>query len=107
MAGAAFVETNAESAAGAVALVVAAVFSPPYVREVLVFTAIGALLANQCHKWAHQPSVPHAVRVLQRYGIVLSPNVHRLHHRRPHDTHYCTASGWMNAPFNALLRAFR
>ncbi len=79
----------------------------PFLHALLVFTALGAVLANQCHKWAHMASVPAAVRLAQRLGLILSPDVHRLHHRRPHDTHYCTASGWLNAPFNALLKALR
>ena len=91
-----FVETNGASALGASALLL-------FDNEVLFFTALGVLAANQCHKWAHQRSVPVLVRVAQRLRLILPPEAHRRHHAAPHDRHYCTASGWMNRPLDWVL----
>ena len=91
-----FVETNGASALGASALLL-------FGSEVLFFTALGVLAANQCHKWAHQRSVPALVRVAQRLRLILPPEAHRRHHAAPHDRHYCTASGWMNRPLDFIL----
>jgi hypothetical protein len=30
-----------------------------------------------------------------------------MHHRRPFDTHYCTASGWLNSALNGMLKPWR
>jgi hypothetical protein len=62
------------------------------------FTCVGILLTNQCHKWAHMNEPPAFVRVLQKLRLVLRADEHRLHHRPPYDSHFCTASGWLNRP---------
>jgi plasmanylethanolamine desaturase len=59
-------------------------------------------LANQVHRWAHQARAPRPVRWLQRCGVVLSPARHARHHRPPHARAYCIATGWLNAPLDAL-----
>lgn len=91
-----FVETNGASALGASVLLA-------FQNELLFFTAIGVVAANQCHKWAHARSVPAAVRAAQRLGLILRPEAHRRHHRAPHDRHFCTASGWMNRSLDRIL----
>jgi plasmanylethanolamine desaturase len=91
-----FVETNGASALGASVLLL-------FGNEILFFTALGVLAANQCHKWAHQRSVPALVRAAQRLRLILPPEAHRRHHAAPHDRHYCTASGWMNRPLDFIL----
>jgi len=50
-------------------------------------------LTNEVHALAHRPIVPRWVRFLQRRGILLSPELHSLHHEGSHDTHYCITSG--------------
>lgn len=110
-----FVETNGASclaalpALGAAALV--PLTSPAWglAQGFLLFTALGVLATNQCHKWAHSEAdrVPGLVRLAQRLRLVLRPEEHRRHHMHPFDTHYCTASGWLNVPLNALLKAWR
>jgi ubiquitin-conjugating enzyme E2 variant len=100
-----FVETNGSSAVAALPLLVLGIVMDPGFGQALVtFLALGALVANQCHKWAHlrREERGSLVRLLQRSGLTLSPEVHRRHHARPHDSHYCTASGWMNAPLEAV-----
>lgn len=100
-----FIETNGASCLAALpALALAAVLGPdtPAARlalPALLMFALAALLTNQCHKWAHcEPAtLPAWVRSAQRLGLILPPDMHRLHHVPPFATHYCTASGWLNA----------
>lgn len=70
----------------------------------LLFTALGVLATNQCHKWAHEDpaEVPTVVRMAQKLRLVLHPDHHRRHHMAPFDSHYCTASGWLNVPLKRL-----
>lgn len=96
-----FVETNGSSALAALPLLVLALF---YAKAFLTFLALGALIANQCHKWAHTKQPPRLVRLAHRLRLILPPELHRRHHARPHDSHFCTASGWLNAPLDFLLR---
>lgn len=102
-----FVETNGASCIGCLPLLAAApVLSlHPLLHALVLFTAIGALLSNQCHKWAHMAGagVPRTVRLLQRLRLILPPEAHRRHHAPPHDRHFCTASGWLNRPLDLLL----
>lgn len=96
-----FVETNgANCMAGLPPLVAAALTPESFLHALLSFTAAGILLTNQCHKWAHMQAGP-LVRLLQRARLILHPAHHRLHHLRPHGSHFCTASGWMNVPLEA------
>jgi ubiquitin-conjugating enzyme E2 variant len=59
------------------------------------FLGLGAA-ANQLHGWAHAARVPAPVRWAQRLGLVLSPRRHARHHRAPHGSDYCIATGWLN-----------
>lgn len=106
-----FVETNGASAVAGVPLLVGALLLPDessFAPSFLFFLALGGLLANQCHKWAHEsPSNrPHLATLAQRAGLILRPEAHRRHHARPHDSHYCTASGWANRALESM-RFFR
>ncbi len=99
MAGHDFVETNGSSAIAAMPLALLGIgLAPGQLQAFVVFLALGALFANQCHRWAHLRAAerPAFARLAQRLRLSLSPEVHRLHHARPHDSYYCTASGWMN-----------
>lgn len=62
---------------------------------VLVFSVL-VMLTNQIHKWAHVESPPRVVRVLQRAGILLSPEAHESHHAPPYGRGYCVCSGIFN-----------
>jgi ubiquitin-conjugating enzyme E2 variant len=64
------------------------------------------LLTNQFHKWAHASRVPRTVALLQRLGIVLTPDGHDLHHHAPFVGHYCITHGWLN-PVLDKIRFFR
>jgi plasmanylethanolamine desaturase len=110
-----FVETNGSNCLACSPLLIAASVMPldaaPLVaaQSFMLFTALGVLATNQCHKWAHADVAarPALVRWAQRAGLLLSPEHHKLHHTAPFDSHFCTSNGWLNAPLNRLLRAWR
>jgi ubiquitin-conjugating enzyme E2 variant len=60
---------------------------------------------NQFHKWAHMEAPPRWVRLLQRAGLVLSPEHHAIHHAAPQNKYYCITVGWMN-PVLERIRFF-
>ena len=110
-----FVELNGASCIVCVPILITTCVVPlasgPWIalQAVMLFTALGALITNQCHQWAHaDPSTTsQIVRWAQRHRLILQPAQHRLHHTAPFDSHFCMASGWLNAPLNAVLRAWR
>ena len=61
----------------------------------LLSFAVGAVITNQFHKWAHLPAPPRTVSRLQRAGLVLRPAHHAGHHRTQAEA-YCVATGWLN-----------
>jgi len=103
-------DVNGQAACVAAALLAALALPPahdllasrPAVHAFLVGLVGVSALGNQLHQWAHDPAPPRPVRWLQRRGLVLSRRSHARHHRPPHDRAYCTATGWMNAPLDAL-----
>jgi len=60
------------------------------------------MMTNQIHQWAHIPSPPRPIRVLQDCGIVLGRAEHAAHHDRPYDACYCITTGWCNRPLEAI-----
>lgn len=105
-----FVETNGASCLVSIPVLLATASMPlsttggQFAQAVLLATALGVLLTNQCHKWAHmEPGrVPRLARLAQGLGLILRPEHHLRHHTPPFDTHYCTASGWFNLSLQAL-----
>ncbi len=79
---------------------------------VLMFT-LAIVFTNQVHKWAHMTTPPKPITVLQRFGIILSPTNHEVHHMAPFDKNYCITTGWMNAAiersgvFAWMVRTFK
>lgn len=62
-----------------------------------------ALVAtNQFHGWAHSADPPSPVRRLHRWGLILTPERHALHHSAAHDRSYCVTSGWLNPLLDGL-----
>lgn len=106
-----FIEVNGASCLGCLPLLATAAFLPVngFLHSILLFASLGVLFTNQCHKWAHADpeALPALVRAAQRFGLILRAREHRLHHTHPYDSHFCTASGWLNRPLDALLRAWR
>jgi hypothetical protein len=58
--------------------------------------ATGAVATNLLHRWAHDPAPPAVARLLQRAGLVLTPDRHSRHHEPPYAAAYCVTSGWLN-----------
>jgi ubiquitin-conjugating enzyme E2 variant len=67
----------------------------------LLTFAVGAVITNQFHKWAHLPAPPRAVVRLQRAGLVLRPAHHAGHHRTQAEA-YCVATGWLNPALDRI-----
>jgi plasmanylethanolamine desaturase len=108
-----FIETNGNNCiviAGP--LILAYLLSPGqesfgfFVATFVAFMALFVLATNQFHKWAHVDHPPALARRLQRWGLILSPRHHEIHHAVPHDKHYCITVGWMNPLLNGA-RFFR
>jgi sterol desaturase/sphingolipid hydroxylase (fatty acid hydroxylase superfamily) len=105
-----FVETHGSCCIAALPVLGAAMLLPLdgdgaiAIQAMALFTALGAPMSNQCHKWAHTSPKRRGpvARLLQRVGFALSPAQHHVHHAEPHDSNYCIASGWLNAPLNAI-----
>jgi Lipid desaturase domain len=71
----------------------------------VVSLAFSIIATNQFHCWAHVASPPAIVDRLQRFGLILSPEQHAVHHEGSHDRSYCVTNGWMN-PLLDRQRAF-
>ena len=65
------------------------------------FCGVG-MMTNQIHQWAHMPSPPHPVRVLQHCRLILRHAEHAAHHDRPYHVNYCITTGWCNRPLEAI-----
>jgi len=61
----------------------------------LIGLSIGAFGTNLFHKWAHQKSPPQFAKKLQKLGLILTPELHKKHHRSYSES-YCVTSGWLN-----------
>ena len=73
-----------------------------FASALLGFLALFIVATNQFHKWAHTDRPPRFARWLQRWGLILSPAHHDVHHALPHDRHYCITVGWMNPLLNRI-----
>ncbi len=108
-----FIETNGNNCIVFMPVLLALVVFMPgtpgigfYAGTVLTSQALFILCTNQFHKWAHADVVPGWIQRLQRWGVILSPRHHAIHHATPHDKYYCITVGWMN-PMLTKLRFFR
>ncbi len=99
-----FIEVNGASCLGCLPLLILCFLLGEFAHATVLFTCIGVLFTNQCHKWAHVDKPPAFVRALQKLGLILRADEHRLHHTPPYNSHFCTASGWLNRPLNFLLK---
>ena len=72
----------------------------------VLMLASGVLLTSIAHGWAHLETPPPVAKKLQRWGLVIAPEMHALHHSSPHKTHYCITTGWLN-PLLDHTRFFR
>ena len=103
-----FVDTNGDLALLALPVVAALHFLPhdtPSGTGAALFAGSfcgAAMWTNQIHQWAHMPSPPWLVRLLQDAGLILGRADHALHHDCPYHTHYCITTGWCNRALEAL-----
>jgi len=71
-----------------------------YASTTLLVFGLSASLAlvatNLFHGWAHAEDPPRITRLLQRFGLILTPSQHARHHAANHDRAYCVTSGWLN-----------
>lgn len=70
-------------------------------RGFLCALSVTLCLTNQIHAWAHSARPPRVVRGLQRAGVLLAPERHRVHHRG--ERSYAVVSGWSNAVLDRAL----
>lgn len=96
------------------ALLVSAFGAQPWVFS----AAIGGMMANEIHAWAHRKTMaPRWARRLQTIGLLQSPRHHAVHHVPDHRRRYCIVTDWLNptldrmgfwaaieAPLKGLLR---
>ena len=108
-----FIETNGNNCLASVPINGGLVPTMPeatgpffYFCSIILFAIWFVFGTNQFHKWAHAAHPPRFALTLQRWGVILTPSHHDVHHAAPHDTHYCITVGWMN-PLLAQLRFFR
>jgi len=108
-----FIETNGNNCILMLGPVVVAFLLMPrresfwfFTATFVGFMALFAVATNQFHKWAHADEPPAAARWLQRWGLILSPRHHDIHHAAPLDKHYCITVGWLNPLLNRI-RFFR
>ncbi len=99
-----FIEVNGASCLGCLPLLLLAPLLHAFLQATVLFTCVGVMFTNQCHKWAHVENPPSFVRALQQLGLILGAREHRLHHTPPYNSHFCTANGWLNRPLNTLLK---
>ncbi len=59
-------------------------------------------LMFEYHKWGHRRRRGRAARILQRSGLLLSPEHHMRHHRGAHDSHYCLINGIADRTLGSL-----
>lgn len=103
-----FIETNGNNCIVVLVPLVAAYLLSPrggfgfHVAAFVAFLGLFVVATNQFHKWAHDDNPPLFARPLQRWGLILSPQHHGIHHAAPHDKHYCITVGWMNPILNGL-----
>jgi len=108
-----FVETNGNNCIVAAPVLILVLLLLPettgvlfYTCVVIAATALFVFATNQFHKWAHMKTPARWIRLLQRAGLILSPEHHSIHHTAPRDKYYCITVGWMN-PLLEKVRFFR
>ena len=98
-----FVDTNGDVAFIAAVALAGLLAIPPGPLAVfgLAFCGVG-MMTNQIHQWAHMPSPPGPVRLLQDAGLLLGRREHAVHHAHPYAAQYCITTGWCNRPLEAI-----
>lgn len=102
-----FLETNGNTSLAVIAPLLALLAIPLSAAGVFVVVAMMsasllAVLTNQLHKWAHDPSPSTVVAWMQEKHLILPRDHHQVHHTFPHESHYCITTGWLNAAASHL-----
>lgn len=63
-----------------------------------------AVLAQIPHYYAHVPNPPRVVKLLQRIGLMISPEHHAAHHCGKFDRNFCIFTGWADYLLNPVVR---
>lgn len=53
-------------------------------------------MGNELHAWTHRRPRSRIVRLLQDMKLIITPEQHAKHHRKPYDTNFCTVTNWLN-----------
>jgi plasmanylethanolamine desaturase len=69
---------------------------------VIITALIGVVATNVIHCWAHMDQPPRLARLLQKTGLILTPERHARHHCGSFDRAYCITSGWMDSGLDAI-----
>ena len=86
---------------GSLAVPLEAPWGGPAAVFLFALSGIG-VMTNQIHQWAHMPTPPRLVRLLQRGSLFLGYAAHAEHHECPYDANYCITTGWCNRPLEAI-----
>lgn len=65
-----------------------------------------AVLAQIPHYYAHLQNPPAIARLLQRIGLMISPEHHAAHHSGKFDRNFCIFTGWADYLLNPIVRLF-
>lgn len=63
-----------------------------------------AILAQIPHYYAHVPNPPAAVKLLQRWGLIITPEHHAGHHSGDFDRNFCIFTGWGDLILNPVVK---
>ena len=67
-----------------------------YLTWQLALITILAALGNEIHAWSHKRPKNWFLRLLLDMKLVISPEQHAKHHKRPYSKCYCTVTNWVN-----------
>jgi hypothetical protein len=108
-----FCEISGNNALATIPLALLLVYTPVpvgFTAQLLASTVfslgLSIIATNQFHCWAHVANPPGFARLLQDWGLILSPRQHAVHHDKDHDRSYCVTSGWLN-PICDRIGVFR
>lgn len=107
-----FIETNGDNAMPIIPVMLFMFFFPaqangslhqsPAFHTFLISAALFVAFTNQAHKASHCVKQPAMIRPLMKYGVIMSPQHHRIHHSGDFSAYYCITTGWLNAPLDAI-----
>lgn len=67
-----------------------------YLTWQFALISVLASMGNEIHAWSHRRPSNTLIRLLQDMKLLISPEQHAKHHRKPYDKCYCTITNWVN-----------